>query len=148
MLKSLRKHLKRMVNDTSGNAMMIMALGMPALIGGSGLAVDTAQWYLWQKELQHRADQGAIAGAWSLASGSTGTAYQIRALQEIEANQQIVDFEGKATVSLADYQGGRNNAVAVSITATKYLPLSGFLTGSASTVGASAQAAHFAELGQ
>lgn len=140
MLNSLRKHLKRIVNDTSGNAMLLMAAGMPALIGGAGLAVDTAQWYLWQKELQHRADQGALAGAWSLASGSTGTDYQIRALQEIESNQQIVNFDSKATVTLADYAGGRNNAVAVTISATKYLPFSGFVTGSAATVGASAQA--------
>lgn len=140
MLNSLRKHLKRMMNDTSGNALLLMAMGMPALIGGAGLAVDTAQWYLWQKELQHRADQGALAGAWSLANGSTGTDYQIRALQEIESNQQIVNFDSKATVSLTDYEGGRNNAVAVTISATKYLPFSGFVTGSAATVAATAKA--------
>ncbi len=140
MLKALGRHLKRLGRDTSGNALIMMAAGMPALIGGSGLAVDTAQWYLWQKELQYRADQGAIAGAWSLANGSTGADYQARALQEVEANQQVVDFDRNTQVSLADYAGGRNNSVRVTISASKYLPFSGFLTGSAATVHAAAQA--------
>lgn len=36
-----------------------MAMGMPALIGAAGLAVDTAQWYVWRGELQYAIDAGS-----------------------------------------------------------------------------------------
>ena len=54
-------------------------MGMPMLIGGAGLSVDTAQWYLWQRELQFAVDQAAIAGAWAKAADENGTSYIVRA---------------------------------------------------------------------
>lgn len=50
---SLRKTLKKLRDCKSGNALMIVGIGMPAMIGGAGYAVDTAQWYIWKRELQH-----------------------------------------------------------------------------------------------
>lgn len=134
MDKPWGKLWKRLFRDTGGNMSILMAAGMPALIGGSGLAVDTAQWYLWQKELQYAADQAAIAGAWSKANGSTGTDYQVRALQELEANKQVVDFDAQGTVALADYAFGKNNSVKVTVSASKMLPFTGFVTGDAVNV--------------
>ena len=49
---SLRSFFRRLAGDKSGTAMLFVALGMPALIGGAGLAVDASQWYLWKHELQ------------------------------------------------------------------------------------------------
>jgi len=115
MLKGLKKLAARLRRSSSGNATLIMAVGMPALIGGSGLAVDTAQWYLWKKELQYSVDQAAIAGAWSKAYGSTGTTYENRARQELTANQDVVDFvdQNSIDIHLAGYDGGTDNSVCV-----------------------------------
>lgn len=55
--------LRKLRECTSGNAMMMVALSTPALIGAGGLAVDTAQWYMWKRELQHSVDQAALGGA-------------------------------------------------------------------------------------
>jgi len=142
MLKGLKKLAARLRRSSSGNATLIMAVGMPALIGGSGLAVDTAQWYLWKKELQYSVDQAAIAGAWSKAYGSTGTTYENRARQELTANQDVVDFvdQNSIDIHLAGYDGGTDNSVVVSLSATKTLPFTGYLTGNETTVGVYAQA--------
>ena len=128
----------------SGNATLIVALGIPALIGGAGLAVDTAQWYMWKRELQFAVDQAAIAGAMARSSNDTEATYEARARQEYASNiSTIADFATKSadiTVGLVNYSGGVKNSVTVSAIATRSLPFSSFLTGKAATVGAFAQA--------
>ena len=57
MRSFLRKKLTELRQCKSGNALMLVALGMPVLIGGTGVAVDTAQWYMWKGELQYAVDQ-------------------------------------------------------------------------------------------
>jgi hypothetical protein len=136
---------KRLKRSTRGNALMIVGLGMPVLIGGAGFAIDTGQWYMWQRELQHAADQAAYAGAWARAYEKSSGNYKIRALQEYRANVAVVEeFDSNPNIRLADYAGGTDNSVLVSATATKSLPFSSFLTGKAATIQVSAQAA-FAE---
>ena len=63
MVGSIHRALVALKRDAGGNIAMMAALGMPALIGGAGLAVDVSQWYLWKRELQHSVDQAAIAPA-------------------------------------------------------------------------------------
>src|SRR3546814_10233945 len=48
----IRNFMRRLHRSKSGNATLLLALGTPMLIGGTGLAVDTAQWYLWKRELR------------------------------------------------------------------------------------------------
>ncbi len=134
MLRALRSH-------TSGNATLLVALGMPALIGGSGLAVDTAQWYTWKRELQFAVDQAALAGAWAQTNTESQGNYQARARQEFSVNQAVTTgFTTTPSVTLASYAGGSSNSVIVSASATKRLPFSSFLTNRATTVYAYAQA--------
>ena len=40
----LSRFWRLLARSTSGNAMLFVALGLPALIGGAGLAVDFSQW--------------------------------------------------------------------------------------------------------
>jgi Flp pilus assembly protein TadG len=137
----LRTIWKRLVASRSGNAAMIVGLGLPALIGGAGFAVDTAQWYMWKRELQHSVDQAAIAGAWALAHDTSAATYQTRADQEYSANLSVTrDFASDPSVVLANFAGGSDNSVVVTATVSKLLPFSSFLTGKAATVRASAQA--------
>jgi Flp pilus assembly protein TadG len=140
-MKPLSRFLRRLRSNASGNATLLVALGMPALIGGAGLAVDTAQWYLWKRELQYAVDQAALAGAWARTDEDSEADYVARATQEIEANLSVTaEFSEEPEISLANYAGGTNNSVVVSLTASKALPFSSFLTGTATNVSVFAQA--------
>ncbi len=141
MITRIRRHIASMTGCSSGNATLLVALGMPVLIGGAGLGVDMTQWYMWKRELQFAVDQAAIAGAWARADEDTESTYQTRALQEFNANISVTEDFGRApNVQLADYAGGTLNSVAVSATASKELPFSSFVTGGATEIYAYAQA--------
>ena len=76
---------------------MMVALGLPMLIGGAGFGTDMAQWYMWKRELQFAVDQAALGGAWAKASNPTAvqTTYLVRARQEYDANLSVVkNFTG------------------------------------------------------
>jgi Flp pilus assembly protein TadG len=141
MPELLPRKLKSLLECRSGNATLLMALGMPVLIGGAGLGVDMAQWYMWKQELQYAVDQAAVAGAWARAETETESTYVTRATQEFNANLDVTgDFAATPEVRLADFAGGTFNSVAVTATATRNLPFSSFLTGRAATIWAYAQA--------
>lgn len=143
MLASIRRKLGQLKANTSGNATLLVALGLPALVGGSGLAVDTAQWYMWKRELQFAVDQAALAGAWARTSSATKDAYSNRAEQELASNLAATkSIISDKEVKLANYSGGTNNSVIVSIAARRSLPFSSMLTGHTTTVTAYAQAAY------
>lgn len=140
MLRRTKNILKSLRNCRSGNAVMIVALGMPALIGGTGYAVDTAQWYLWKREVQFAVDQAAIAGAWAMTDEDTQATYETRAGQEFDANLSVTDdFVSEPDVRLASFAGGTGNSVIVEASASRILPFSGFLTGKAATINVFAQ---------
>lgn len=135
MFNRIRRTLRRLRKSAGGNASLLVALGMPALIGGSGLAVDTAQWYMWKREMQFAVDQAALAGAWARTQDSTKPSYQQRATQEFESNlATTADFHTDPVISLSNYAGGTENSVMVSATASKPLPFSSFMTGNAANV--------------
>ncbi len=140
-MASLASIFRALRGSRAGNATLLVALALPAMIGGAGFAVDTAQWYLWKNELQHSVDQAAYAGAWALARPESAANYSTRAKQEYSANlSKTTDFASAPAISIADYAGGNQNSVVVSATATKALPFSSFLTGNAATIRVSAQA--------
>ena len=119
--------LRSLFRQERGNAALLVALGAPMLIGGAGLAVDTAQWYLWKRELQHSVDQSAISAAWALADTESAAFYKLRAEQEFEDNLSITRSFAKledGSPKLADYASGTANSVIVSAQATKSLPFS------------------------
>ena len=135
MLGMIRRTLDRLKRNTSGNAILLVALGLPILIGTSGLAVDSAQYYMWKRDLQSAADAAALAGAWARTTPATESAYQARALQEYNANLQTTDdFDTGPTTTLVNYNGGTLNAVKVVASATKRLPFSNIMTGRSTTV--------------
>jgi hypothetical protein len=139
----LSRFVRRLASCKSGNAMLIVALALPALIGGAGFAVDTAQWYMWKRELQHSVDQAAISGAWALLNGQQGNAYKTWAQREFNVNQDKTStFDSALSLQLADYAGGTDNSVIASASASKLLPFSGILLGRAATVQVRAQASY------
>jgi Flp pilus assembly protein TadG len=137
----LKGFAKRLAKAQSGSAALIVALGMPMLIAGAGFGTDLAQWYMWKRELQFAVDQAAIAGAWARADASTKNTYSTRATQEYNANLSITsDFASTPRVQLADYNGGTQNSVLVSASATRSLPFSSYITGSSTKISAVARA--------
>lgn len=141
MFASIRRTMRKLKRSTGGNATMLVALGMPALIGSSGLAVDFAQWYMWKREIQFAVDQAALAGAWARSSTTSSSTYVSRARQEFAANLAATrGGTSTPSVELRNYNGGTNNAVAVTATVSKALPFTTFITGGDAVVAASAVA--------
>lgn len=140
-LAKIRARLSELWQSRNGNAMLLTALGMPALIAATGYGIDTAQWYMWKRELQHSVDQAALGGAWARSYNATAD-YSARAMQEFNANQAVTGaFAATPNVQLANYSGGTNNSVLVTVTASRRLPFSGHLFNTAATIAVSAQAA-------
>ncbi len=143
MFERVRRTLRDLRTQTSGNATLLVAVGLPAIIGGSGLAVDMSQWYMWKREMQYAVDQAALAGAWAKTSSDTNVqaTYVTRATQEYNANVAMVtDFDTTPTVVIENYNGGTLNSVLVSASATRQLPFSSFLTARSTTVAVGARA--------
>jgi Flp pilus assembly protein TadG len=142
MLSNLRRKMADLKTDTSGNAMLLMAIGIPMLIGAAGAAVDITQWYTWKRELQQATDQGAMAAAWALSNTSMKDRYTVRGQQDYQNNLALTkDFASAATFALANYSNGTNNSVVARASATKRLAFSSFLTGRSVTVSVTSQAA-------
>lgn len=141
MLLRIAKTLRRLRKDSSGNALMLVAVGVPMLIGGAGAAVDVAQWYAWKRELQQATDQGALAAAWALSNANSRDSYTTRGTQDYNNNLALTrGFASTPTFQLASYANGANNSVIVRATATRALPFSSFITGNAVTIGVYSQA--------
>lgn len=140
----LRKKLTGLCGCSSGNATVIVGLGLPVLLGAAGYATEMAQIYAWKRELQHSVDQAALAGAWALVYDKDTQTYTTRAQQEFDANQAVTKTfaDADATVQLGAYGSTTNNSVIVSARATKRLPFSGYLLDRSLTVFARAQATY------
>ena len=142
-LKRLNKLMRRLKGDTSGNAMLLTALGMPILIGSSGMAIDVAQWYVWKRELQFATDQAALAGAWASAEPEQRDNYV--ALSKLEFNSNLSYLKGQVsdpTIGYEDWNGGTGNTVVATATYTKALPFTSIFWKNQATVNVRAQASY------
>lgn len=142
-MRRITKFLRELGESTSGNAMMLVAMGAPVLLGATGFAVDTAQWYLWKRELQYAADQAALAGAWARGNGDVGTEYQTRATQEFSANIAVTtNYSTLDSSNLEDFAGGTDNSVVVTASTEGTLPFAKYILGGSTTVRVRAQATY------
>lgn len=128
---AMSRFRSRLRECQSGNALMLTSVAIPLLLGGVGYGVDTAQMYMLKRELQYAADQGAIAGAWTLAYKDTGSAYNNRATTEFANNiGKAKKFVASVTpvIDRGDYQGGNDNTVIVSAAVQVNLPFGKLLS--------------------
>lgn len=140
-LKRLNSMMRRLKADTSGNAMLLVALGAPVLFGSAGLGVDMAQYYMWKREIQYAVDQGALAGAWSRGNGDTGTEYKTRAKQEFYINlSETKDYLLTHFIELQTYDGQANNSVYMTATVSAELPFTKVVMKEGMTVAVEAKA--------
>ena len=78
-----------------GQALVIVAFGIIALLGAAGLAVDVGSWYLTGQKLQNAADAAALAGATALptsTSSAAATAVSVAAKNGITITTSDVSF--------------------------------------------------------
>ena len=68
-LRSAITTLRRLLRDERGNALALVAFGLPFLIASAGLAVDTIQWVYAKRDLQSAVDAAAVAGVYGLIQG-------------------------------------------------------------------------------
>jgi len=61
----------RLVRDTRGSVLMLVAAGMVFMLGMTGLAVDSGRGYLTRLRLVRAVDSAALTGARTLRSGET-----------------------------------------------------------------------------
>lgn len=145
--KKLCNFMGRFARDETGNVLMLLGLAAPMLVGGIGVGVDTAQWYLWKRELQYAVDQAALAGAYTASKDkevATETLVRARASEQFLENMQIDGYSGNPEVTIEDYGKGNDNSVTVKAVYSKTLPFSGMFLSSPPTISAVAQAV-FAE---
>ncbi|MEY4269939.1 MAG: hypothetical protein RLZZ58_1155 [Pseudomonadota bacterium] len=140
LINRLRTGSTGLRRDKRGNTMILMALAMPALVGGTGLAVDVSQWYMWKREMQYAADQAAMSGAYSLSKDDEGD-WEDRAGMDITANAEVVDFADDPEIEIADFADGDDNSVLVTLTASRTLPFSGMFMTAPATITVRSQAA-------
>lgn len=129
-----------LIRDRSANVMFIAAMSLPVLIGAGGLATDTIQWTLWQKEMQRQADSAALAGAFAKAQGADPIS---NATTEIN-RYSLVALSAAPTIENAPTAGsyaGNGNAVRVVLQTSQKLPFSSLFLASAPTLRAEATAA-------
>lgn len=120
--------------------MFIATLSLPILIGAGGLATDTIQWTLWQKEMQRQADSAALAGAFAKAQGADPIANATTDINRYTA----VTLSAAPTIENAPTTGsyaGNSNAVRVMLQTGRKLPFSSLFLASAPTLRAEATAA-------
>lgn len=68
MISRLRSGSGSLKNSQNGNVLMILALGLPVLLGIAGLAIEGADWYATRRDMQNAADAAVLAAA---ANGSS-----------------------------------------------------------------------------
>ena len=69
----------RMVRNSRGSVLMLVAAGMVFMLGMTGLAVDSARGYLTRLRLVRAVDAAALTGARTLRSGEAMALEQARA---------------------------------------------------------------------
>src|SRR5438270_1310462 len=62
--------IRKLLEDSRGNALAIACAAMPLMIGCAGLATDTIEWTLWKRQLQRAADSAALAGVYDRAQAT------------------------------------------------------------------------------
>src|SRR5258708_39397412 len=58
--------------DRTGTIATVFALGLPMMVGLTGLSIDVGIWYQQDAQIQLAADAAAIAGARELGVGQSG----------------------------------------------------------------------------
>lgn len=116
--------LARLGACRSGNVMTLTGAGFVTLVGAAGLGVDTAQWYLWKRQLQQAVDAGARAGALGLIQSDFDDSVAARELGRNADNTLDVTIEAINSPPHSGAYTGDTGAVEVIASTHQKLPFS------------------------
>jgi len=129
----------RFRRDRRGNIAIMFGLMAPVLLGGMGLAMESAYWYVDQRGMQNAADAAALAAA---TDGTSNYQLTAKAVATQYGYTQGVNSATVVSTNAAACPGtGATNCYKVTITYKQplyLLPVIGY-RGNAETVGARAQ---------
>ena len=137
MIRHLARAAKRLHTDEKGNSLALVALALPMLIGGVGLAVDTAHWIVLKRQLQAVADSAAMSGSFTALKGG-----DIDYAVDEDATRNRGNIERMQTRATLSPEGrtGDPYAVAVTVSAPAGLTFASMFMSKALVVSASATA--------
>lgn len=127
---------KRLWEDRSGNALVLVGASLPVLVGFAGLATDTVQWALWKRQLQRAVDSSAMAGVYAVKAGQS---YDTLAKSDFSSNNKT-GFTVTPTVTQPTV-AGYTNAVRVTASVQRQLAFSSMFMSTTPTITATATAA-------
>jgi Flp pilus assembly protein TadG len=108
--------VKRFARDTGGGVMIWTGIGMPVLLGVSGLGLDSALWYLERRVMQSAADTAAISAALAKAGGGDTTAINAAVTKALADNKFTIVASDVLSVNIPPTSGpNTGNASAVEI---------------------------------
>src|SRR5690349_11186963 len=105
-VRACAARLGRLRRDRRGNIAIMFGLMSPVLIGGMGLAMESAYWYVDQRGMQNAADAAALAAA------SDATSNYQSSVNAVAAQYGFANNVGGATVTstnTANCPGTANN---------------------------------------
>jgi hypothetical protein len=123
-MRHLQRDVTRLIraygDDTSGAIAVLIALLLPAIIGGMGLGAEIGYWYFLQRDLQHAADVSAHAAGIRQRSGDDVDLLRVAA-QDVAAKAGFTASSGALELHHPPAAGpytGNNSAVEVILTRT------------------------------
>jgi Flp pilus assembly protein TadG len=132
--------LTRLRRDKRGSVLVLMAAGLPLVIGSAAMTTDMIQWALWKRELQRQADSGALAGAYALTQAKTVNSTVTADLTKNADTTLTVTSTIENAPSAGSY-AGNTKAVRVILQTSRKLPFSSLFLATAPTIRAEATAA-------
>lgn len=114
----LRAFLRRFGRDRRGATVVMYALSLPALIGFTGVGVETGYWYYKQRELQTAADVAAYAGTIELRGGASTSGVYSASLTEATV-QGFVKATGTINVHTPPTSGTHQTTKSVEVLLTQ-----------------------------
>lgn len=115
-----------------GQAAVVFALALPAMLVGAGLAIDTGQLFVARRDAQAAADAGAWAGAVRLYAGATAAQAVAAARADVTANGFSTGGNVTVTVSSPPVSGAfAGDPLYVEVRITEEV-MTSFLRGAAS----------------
>jgi len=117
---SCARSIARLKSDKRANVAMMFALMLPVLVGGLGMGMESAYWYVDQRSMQNASDAAALAAAGDATANYGGVAGAVAATY---GYQNGVNGVTVAATNTAPCPGGGSTCYKVDITYKQQLYL-------------------------
>jgi hypothetical protein len=110
--------VRRFARDTGGGVMIWTGIGMPVVLGVSGLGLDSAMWYLERRVMQSAVDTAAISAALTKAGGGDQSEINAAVTKALADNKFTVKADDTVAVNIPPTSGpntGNDTAVEIVI---------------------------------